>query len=44
MMIMHGDACLMFSESRACSVSVYDEMYNDVNEKCMEVKWIISIQ
>ena len=42
MAMMHtydDDACLMFNESRiTCSVIVYDEVYNDVHEQCMEVK------
>ena len=45
MMMMHDDACLMFSETieKLRSIIVYDEVYNDVNEQCMVVKWIISI-
>ena len=27
-----------------CSVIMYDEVYNDVHEQCMVVKWLISIQ
>ena len=27
-----------------CSVIVYDEVYNDVHEQCMAVKWLVGIQ
>ena len=27
-----------------CSVTVYDEVYKDVNEECMIVKWLVGIQ
>ena len=27
-----------------CSVIVYDEVYNDVHEQCVEMKWYIGIQ
>ena len=33
-MMMHDDACLMFSETieKLISIIVYDEVYNDVHE------------
>ena len=27
-----------------CSIIVYDEVYNDVHEQCMAVKWLVGIQ
>ena len=37
--------CVQWKQSIiTCLVIVYDEVYNDVHEQCMAVKWLVGIQ